>query len=79
MATNTAPKKPAEKSAEKSTATYIVLTPLRHGVLDAKNTLVSTTYDVGDQVELDDDTAARLLAERAVSRTAAAAPAKADE
>lgn len=67
MATNTAPK----KSADKSIATYKVLTPLRHGVVGDKDRLVSTTYAVGDQVQLDGDTAARLLAERAIERTAA--------
>ena len=67
-----ATKKPATTDAtatDVAAGTYRVLTPLRVGLgRDADGKRVSLTYAVGELAQMDDDTAARLLAERAIER-----------
>lgn len=66
-------KPPVDKTADATAAgTYRVLTPLRLGLArDADGKRVSLTYAVGELAQMDDDTAARLLAERAIERVEA--------
>lgn len=57
--------------------TYTVLTPLRHGTLGEDKQRISRTYAPGESVELDEDTAARLLAGRVITPAPAAQAASA--
>lgn len=71
-----ATKKTTDADAAKAAkaGTYRVLTPLRVGLArDADGKRVSLTYAVGELAQMDDDTAARLLAERAIERVEASA------
>ena len=62
----------ATETTKVADGTYRVLTPLRVGLgRDADGKRVSLTYAVGELAQMDDDTAARLLAERAIERVEA--------